>query len=217
MEALFLDAAGTLFDLAEPVGIVYARFAAQHGLALTAEEAESRFRSAFQSLPAPDYDAHHEGHECERLWWRQLVLAVTRAPDDAPFAAFFEELFAYYEQPRAWQLFPDTLPFLEQTKSLFQLAVVSNFDARLHPILEGLGLTLYFEAIVSSAEARARKPESSIFELALEKMQVAPHEVLHIGDSLEADYEGARRAGLHAFHLQRHLGQTLLSAELPSH
>lgn len=212
MKALFLDAAGTLFDLAEPVGQVYARFARQHGLVLEAGEAESRFRSAFQEQPAPDYHDQSDGHQCEIQWWRTLVLRVVQADDDARFEAFFQAVFAYYEQPQAWQLFPDTLPFLSQVQSRYRLAVVSNFDARLVPILAGLELTSFFEVILSSAEARARKPDRAIFDLALQKMGLAPQEALHIGDSFEADYEGARAAGLAAFHLRREQGQTLADA-----
>ncbi|WP_411845776.1 HAD-IA family hydrolase [Roseibacillus persicicus] len=210
MQAIFLDAAGTLFDLAEPVGAVYARFADQHELALTEKEAEFRFRKAFQSLPAPVYLDGQEGHESERQWWRDLVGVVVEGAEGERFEEFFESLFAYYERPEAWRLFPETLSFLDRSKDRFRLAVVSNFDGRLHTILEGLALCDYFELVVSSADARARKPDEKIFQFALGKMNLSPSEVMHVGDSRKADYEGALQMGLRAWHLQRGKGGDLL-------
>lgn len=216
MKALFLDAAGTLFDLAEPVGAVYARFARKHGLNLSKEEAESRFRAAFKNLPDPVYEDFEDGHQCEMIWWRDLVLRVTQSADDDDFELFFQDLFSFYEKGKAWKLFPDTVAFLETAHEHFRLAVVSNFDSRLLPVLEELGLSSYFEVIISSAEARSRKPDPQIFQTALRKLNLPADQVLHIGDSQHADYQGARDAGLEAFHLQREKG-ALLAHALPNH
>ncbi len=212
MKAIFLDAADTLFQLAEPVGQVYQEIGRRHGLPLPHSEIESRFAVAFREAPTPDYLAYSEGHDCEILWWRKLVQQVTKLPEGETFAHYFDELFAHYEQPQAWRLFDDTLPFLKRAADQYRLAVVSNFDARLHQIITSLGLDSYFEEVICSADAKARKPSREIFQFALQRMQLKSEEVLHIGDSYEADYEGARSAGLKAFHLQRELGDTLFDA-----
>ena len=49
--------------------------------------------------------------------------------------------------------------------------------------------------VVTSAEAGAPKPAPAAFELAIERLGVRPDRTLHIGDS-DADEEGARAAGL---------------------
>lgn len=212
MKAISLDAAGTLFDLAEPVGEVYARFALQEGLQLDPQKTEKRFRRAFQKLPSPDYALTQEGHTSERAWWHELVLQATEIPAGQAFERFFKQLFDYYERPEAWHLFDDTLPFLTEAGSRYPLVVVSNFDARLHPILEGLGLSPFLKTVISSSDACSRKPDSKIFRIALKNLALPPSEVLHIGDSLTADYQGAQKSGMQAFHLQREKGQTLFSA-----
>lgn len=211
MQALTLDAAGTLFDLAEPVGIVYARLAGQAGYQLDGDKLEESFRHHFSRLSSPKYSETTPGHETEKNWWRELVLITTALPDDAQFERFFASAFAYYERPEAWQLFPDTLPFLEKAAQEFRLAVVSNFDARLHPIIAGLGLSHYFEFVVSSADAKSRKPDEAIFQYALRKLALPAAHVLHVGDSHSADFAGATLAGMQAFHLQRP-SATLLDA-----
>lgn len=210
MQALTLDAAGTLFDLAEPVGTVYARLAAQSGYHLEANSLDRRFRETFPRQSAPAYVDDCPGHVTERSWWRELVLKTTELADNERFEDFFNAAFAFYESPAAWQLFPDTIPFLDQAASHYRLAVVSNFDARLHPIIAGLGLGSYFEKVISSADAKSRKPDSAIFQRTLAELALPAHQICHIGDSEVADYRGARSAGLHAIHLRRP-AETLLS------
>src|SRR5439155_8366072 len=76
-----------------------------------------------------------------------------------------------------------------------RLAVVSNWDVALAEHLARIGLAGRFAAIVTSAEARAPKPEPRVFELALERLGVPPERALHVGDA-EADELGARAAGM---------------------
>lgn len=49
-----------------------------------------------------------------------------------------------------------------------------------------------------------QKPNPKIFKIALERAgNLAPDEVLHIGDSMRKDYEPARSIGMHALLLDR--------------
>src|SRR5262249_3019801 len=45
------DAAGTLFEPVEPVGVTYARVACRHGITIAADAAERGFRDAFTAAP----------------------------------------------------------------------------------------------------------------------------------------------------------------------
>lgn len=63
-----------------------------------------------------------------------------------------------------------------------KLAVVSNFDTRLKPILKGLGVLDLFHGVVVSAEVGAEKPNPVIFEIACRILGVEPGEALVIGD-----------------------------------
>ena len=209
MKAILLDAAGTLFDLAEPVGVTYARFGKRIGLTLNSCEVENNFRQGFQSLASPNYQTSPDGEVVERNWWRELVRLATQPEDETTLDALFDPLFHYYEDPSAWKLYPDTLPFLKEAQKDFRLGVLSNFDRRLFSILQGLGLSSFFEIVVSSSEARAQKPDGKIFQLAIEKLALPASETLHIGDSRKADYEGAQASGLRAIHLQREKGDIL--------
>lgn len=53
-----------------------------------------------------------------------------------------------------------------------------------------------FEFILATSEYLFRKPNRRIFELALEKAELAPADVWYIGDQYECDIKGAAGAGL---------------------
>ena len=76
-----------------------------------------------------------------------------------------------------------------------ELAVVANWDRSLHEHLERLELDRLFDAVVTSAEAGAAKPDPAIFRAALERLDVEPARALHVGDE-EIDEQGARAAGM---------------------
>jgi putative hydrolase of the HAD superfamily len=73
----------------------------------------------------------------------------------------------------------------------------------LHDVLERIALAPLVDAVVTSAEAGASKPDAAIFERAGELLGARPHRMLHVGDDPENDVDGARGAHLHAVLLAR--------------
>jgi putative hydrolase of the HAD superfamily len=84
-----------------------------------------------------------------------------------------------------------------------RLAVISNWDERLRGLLRRLKLDRYFEAFAISCEVGFPKPARAIFQRAAADLDLWPSNILHIGDSLELDIEGANAAGFHALQIQR--------------
>lgn len=87
---------------------------------------------------------------------------------------------------------------LTKLKSLYKLAIVSNFAYApgLHRILQHFNLEQFFDTIIISGEFGLRKPHPRIFEEALRKLNVAAKKSVFIGDSLKADIYGAKRVGI---------------------
>ena len=81
-----------------------------------------------------------------------------------------------------------------------RLGVVSNtHDAGLvHGHLVRLGVADLFDDVVLSIEVGQRKPHPVIYQAALERLGAEPTQTLFVGDTLDADYEGPRHAGMHA-------------------
>jgi putative hydrolase of the HAD superfamily len=209
-KVIYLDAVGTLFGVRNSVGSIYSEVASKYGVNCQPELLDRFFYTAFKNspqcifpgVPAADIPMH------EYQWWREInrqtftaVGAIDQFPD---FEEFFEYLYGYFSTPAAWAVYPDVIPALTNwQRSNVELAVLSNFDSRLHTVLERLDLAQYFSTVTISTEVSAAKPQPEIFTAALSKYECAPKLAWHIGDSLEEDYLGADNAGLTAIWLNR--------------
>jgi len=204
-----LDAAGTLFRVRGSVGAIYAEIAVAHGLPDREDLAhllEQRFRNAFAAMPAPVYRfGDRIGNDgVDREWWRLLVARVLEGLGPLSFPDFFAQLYAVFADPSVWETYPEAAGVLEDLRRRgLRLAIVSNFDARLLPVCEGLGLTAAVDAIVIAAEVGVAKPGPGIFHAAVRRFGLPPSAALHVGDSVQEDAQGALSAGLLAVHLQR--------------
>ena len=79
-----------------------------------------------------------------------------------------------------------------------KIALVSNFDGRLHRVVAELGLKPFFDAVIVSSEAGWAKPSPRIYAAALGALGVEPGEALMVGDRPKEDAAGATAAGLKA-------------------
>lgn len=108
-------------------------------------------------------------------------------------------------------LYSDVVPTLQHLRdSGFTLAIVSNWESPLDPLTERLGIAEYFDAIVASHDVRVRseKPDPHIFNYALAAVGAAAEEVVHVGDTYEADIVGAEGVGIRPILLDRDGTQT---------
>jgi putative hydrolase of the HAD superfamily len=79
------------------------------------------------------------------------------------------------------------------------LAVVTNGPVEWQSRkLRTLGLAGYFDHVLISEAEGISKPDARIFERALARCGVAPHEAMFVGDHPEIDISGARAAGMRA-------------------
>lgn len=192
-KAVLVDAAGTLLVPRERTADVYLRYGSKYGCTLTEREILERFRSAYNT-PWGHSQLRYVGDG--RPFWRFIVQESTGCAHEG----FFEEVYQYFVRPEAWQLAPGAVPELQKLRAAgVRLAVVSNFDTRLRPILAALKVDQLFDAVVVSAEVGAEKPNPVIFEDALTRLGLRPWEVVHVGDDRRNDVWGARDAGITAW------------------
>ncbi len=85
---------------------------------------------------------------------------------------------------------------LERLKKRYVLAVVSNFYGNMDSVLRGEGLREFFGAVADSGAVGAQKPESRIFQCAMQGAGVSASECLMVGDSLSRDMRGAEGLGM---------------------
>jgi putative hydrolase of the HAD superfamily len=190
LEAVTIDAYGTLVTLRDPVPALREALAAR-GVART----DGEVRHAFETEARYYVERSHEGRDEATLALLRrdcagVFLGAARAElDPAEFAPAFVGSLEFAEVPGA------RAAVFALADAGLRLAVVSNWDVALHHHLATLGLDGLLDAVVTSAEAGAPKPAPAVFELALARLGVDAAHAVHVGDS-GADAEGARAAGL---------------------
>jgi putative hydrolase of the HAD superfamily len=204
-KVVFFDAAGTLIRLPRSAGARYRDIALRHGLDRPEAVFDDAFGAAWKAATPPP-STRTPRLDDDKGWWQALVwhvLDLCEAPGDFRRADFFEELYHEFTKPGVWELYPEVVEVLDALQPRFRLGVISNFDGRLRPILENLGIHRYFHHVVISSEVGADKPDPWIYLRALELAHVHAHEAAYVGDDPVADWAAASDAGLRSFPLDR--------------
>jgi putative hydrolase of the HAD superfamily len=198
VRAVFFDAVGTLIHPEPSAAAVYAAVAGSLGSRLTEAEIAARFRAAFAREEAFDRaNGLRTGEERERRRWRHIVAAVL--PDVCDGERCFEELFAHFARPGAWRCDPQAAAVLaELERRGYVLGMASNYDSRLRTVAAGLPELRPLRHLVISSEVGWRKPAPEFFAALCERTELAPAEILLVGDDRVNDYDGATAAGLRA-------------------
>jgi putative hydrolase of the HAD superfamily len=206
--AIFFDAANTLLYPEPPVGELYARTARKYGVDVSAADVQAQFRRSWEALQVKAVDdpvRYGIGEADGRRWWQALVAETFRPlSTPQPFDAFFDELYTLFADPDVWRVYPEVCEVLQDLKARgLIMGVLSNWDIRLGPLLEGLSLMPYFDHVVLSAVVGWEKPHRRIFDAAIELVGVPADQVLHVGDNYQQDVVGAQQAGIYAVWLRR--------------
>lgn len=151
----------------------------------------NQFQSLFQSAYGDQFETQRE------LEYQSLVRTLEKFHSSLDAKSLSEQMFAHWVQP----------PIFEESKHFFEtcplpLYIVSNIDR--NDILQAVhyhGLTP--AGIITSEDARAYKPRKEMFEYALKSAGVSAAEVIHIGDSLSSDINGAGACGIQSVWINR--------------
>ena len=196
IRAVTFDVGGTLIQPWPSVGHVYAEVASRNGLQLSPELLSRRFAKAWKDFESFNYTKED--------WGRMVDLTFQGLAPTPPSLTFFDQLYSRFSAAEVWHIFPDVHPALKMLRSRgLKLAVLSNWDERLRPLLHSLEMDRYFEEIVISCEVGEAKPSAVIFSRTAEALRLRPGEILHVGDDPIADVGGARAAGFKTVFLDR--------------
>jgi 2-haloacid dehalogenase len=141
-----------------------------------------------------DFEAQAEQGEY-RSYREVLHNVVRQFGKHFGFAPTDREANSLPESLKEWKPWPDTVDALRQLRSRFRLAIVSNVDDDLFAATRPQ-LGVEFDQIVTAQQAKGYKPSLKIFELALSRISVPAHRVLHVGQSLYHDVIPAQSLGL---------------------
>jgi putative hydrolase of the HAD superfamily len=94
------------------------------------------------------------------------------------------------------------LDFMRGLRKQHKVGLISNAWSGLRPWIIDKNFEDAFDALIISAEVRIAKPDPGIFQIALEKLDVAPAEAVFL-DDFPPNVAGARAIGMHAIHFTR--------------
>jgi putative hydrolase of the HAD superfamily len=98
-------------------------------------------------------------------------------------------------------LFEGTFELLDYLKDKYTLHIITNgFEEIQSKKMINSKIHHYFNQIITSESVGVKKPNSRVFEFALEVANAEKENSVMIGDSLEADIKGALSIGLQAIH-----------------
>lgn len=193
---IVFDAADTLLRAEPDVAAVYHEIAKRHGADIPAEVIEARFQPAVQKHFADELSDERR----DRDRWQRLVFEIVESEN----AQIFTDLWDHFANPHHWRLFDDVAPTWNWLAAEgFQLAIASNFDARLKNIVAALAPIRSAKTVFISSELGFRKPSLRFFRSIERELGQPAGTLLMIGDSLTADFQAAKAAGWQALHLDR--------------
>jgi len=188
IDAVTIDAFGTLVELENPVGRLRAALA-ERGV----EQDERSVAAAFAS--EVEYYLIHkgEGRDAATLVDLRKRCAGVFLAGVAPELGA-EEFAPAFVGALVFRPLEGVVGALRRLRRAgLELACVTNWDIGIGEQLEKAGLAPFLSAVVSSAETGAEKPDPRVFAEALSRLGVQAGRAVHTGDD-EADQAGALAA-----------------------
>jgi putative hydrolase of the HAD superfamily len=200
IHAVFFDFADTLFSsrMLRDVHLRQLRFVGDAiGVTASDDELRASYREglgiAYRSVASRPYYLHRE-------LFGQAFIAMARTfgreldPEQVEHAVDRQ----YEATIEAAELRADCLDSLRSLRERgLHVQIVSNMDEdQLGALVRRLGLRSSIDACTSSESARSCKPDTGIYECALEKARCQAEQVLFVGDTPAPDVTGPQAMGM---------------------
>jgi 2-haloalkanoic acid dehalogenase type II len=202
-KAILLDFYGTVVEeIRTPVEEICRQITAVSAGELSEKEVVGHWARVFIGLCSSSFGpAFRLQKELEQLSLQEAFEHFNIGLDSHPLSRLLSE---YRSSPT---LFPESRAVLAQCR--IPICLLTNIDNS--EILRAVDSTgLHFAHKVTSEDCRAYKPRPELFKEALSRLRLNPQDVLHVGDSLNSDIQGARDLGIPVLWINRR--KTVLSA-----
>lgn len=148
----------------------------------------------------------HDDHEFSMTEVGNAFLTVTlgRTPSPSELAEFVTVYIGEWSAGVKYP--PDVAECVHDLSRDYRLAVVTNtHQPDLVPgHLDAMGLSRYFELVVTSVEVGLRKPHPTIYATALEALRIDSTAAVFVGDTYLPDFAGPERAGITSYLIDPH-------------
>jgi len=198
-KAIFFDLYGTLIDIRtdehDPwVYSVLSQYLSYHSVNIKPEELkeayfgriEQHFEQSEEEYPEVDIQGifNEIMHQYGNKRYAEAIVSDT--------ALLFRSLTI-----RHFDLFPFLADTLTRLSKDYSMAIISDAQwVFAEPETEMLGLDRFFELRILSSHFGFKKPDVRLFDIAMEKLEAKPEESIYVGDVLQRDLVGAKKAGM---------------------
>lgn len=206
IKAVLFDLGGTLikFDVVHP-GEVFQRILISLGISRSLDETKTAFLNAEKEAKDLNLLSSFGKMDREEYWnqWDALVLKHLGIAENVELAGIVQSKWFDFVNFTLYPEVKDVLMELQQRG--LKLGLISTaYEEEIHLNLEMVNLEKApFDIIVGVDTIKKVKPNPDIFNYAISKLNVKPEEAIFVGDNVEADYEGAKNAGIHALLIDR--------------
>jgi HAD superfamily hydrolase (TIGR01662 family) len=176
----------------------YVRAGARHGLTLDPARYEEGRQAALAAL-----ERHPDFEHDDEIWFT-FTERIVRGMGGAPPASYecAVEITRGWERHENFELYDDVIPVLDELRRAgLKIGLVSNSARDVHAFARHHALDI--DAGISSFHHGKTKPHASIFRAVLDLLGVAPTEAAMVGDTIEADIDGALALGMRAVLVDR--------------
>ena len=201
IKGVLFDLYGTLIDIEtnesmEEIYRAIAHYLTYHGVYLHRWEVRGRYYQIMNQQK----EASREGYpeiDVEAIWNEFLMReGIKSSLDRAQQAKVIAHIYRGVSRNRL-QLYPGVKRVLNELQKKYRLALISDAQSCYAlPEIQAVGLENYFESIVISSHYGFRKPDSRLFQKALDNMKLEPTEVIWVGNDMFRDIYGAQALGI---------------------
>jgi putative hydrolase of the HAD superfamily len=199
IRGVLMDALGTLVRLEPPAPRLQASLLARLDLDVSLDRCEAAMQAELRHYGASSIRARDAASlAAVRLECADVLADALAAGPNGP------ELLPCLTDAITFTAYADSAPALAALVATGRrLAIVSNWDVSLPPVLARLGLAAPFELVVHAAGVGASKPDPRPFARALELLGLSADACVHVGDDPLTDGDGARAAGIESILIDR--------------
>lgn len=202
--AFTLDVGFTLIEHLRSPGTLIGELAGERGRGVTGEQIDAALGGARHLLgdPAAVWSTDHAIAAALHTYYH-AVLTALGLPDGHEDA-----VIRRYVSPENWVLKPGAVELVQRLRRTgLPVGALGNWQSSLPHVLRRLGLHDLLVRVVSSAGVGAGKPSAAAFSAVADALGVKVRELVHIGDDVDTDIEGALRAGARAVWLPQDLSE----------
>ncbi|RME92383.1 MAG: HAD family hydrolase [Candidatus Hydrogenedentota bacterium] len=202
-----LDAMGTFLHLKQPLADLYNQhILSLGGNPLSTEQVKEIWRKSYESMPKEV--VHKKQDRYRSGFWKILTKNLSKEANITKPDLLYNKLMKYFIEPEIYSVEKSFDSFIQKAQQKqVPVIVLSNWDKRLPIVLKRLNVLGFFSLVITSEEAGFEKPSPAIFAYAEKKLKekkivFSSNTIIHVGDRIIDDCEGALAAGWKAILFQ---------------